>query len=245
MATFQVDILDKVRQGILHHKQISNDLINGYVKQHQPKSKLRDSSFITCIVTEYHEGTEQFISNKEKKHVLYQNNKKSIKMSNNGPESITLLLKNKWNINNAIIIKWRFFTITKDFGTACRIGCNIKGNKTGQSYGRLMSHDYIIDDAVGDQIELTIAIKIDQIQLKMEIKSYNDNLTMPWRSQWNDHVWNDLEYQLTEIKLKKNDHYCFVIPIIELEHDGLNNGIVEGSEIHLISHCITFESDQL
>lgn len=241
MATFQMDILDKARQGMFYHQQISNDLINGYIKQQQRKYKLRDSNFITCIVIKYHQGAEQFTSNQEKKH-LYQNNKKSIKVSNDGPENIRLLLKNRWNTNNAIIIKWRFLTITKDFGTVCRIGCNIIGNTTGQTYGQLLSHNYIITDLIGDQIQLTIAIKMDQIRLKMDIKSYNDDLTIPWRSQWNDHSWSDLEYHLKGLKLNKNDHYCFVIPIIELEHDGLKDGIVGGSEIHLISYCVTFES---
>ena len=54
MAQFQR--LHKVTRAIIHHKQRASDLINGYIKQHERKLKLRPANFIYCIVLRFIKG---------------------------------------------------------------------------------------------------------------------------------------------------------------------------------------------
>ena len=93
---------------------------------------------------------------------------------------------------------------------------------------QLLSSDYFVNHFdVGDQIELSITIKSEEIRMTMEIKHNYDIVTIPFKTEKNYRT--DLKWKL------KNDY--IVVPIIQLEHDGLQRGVVNGtgSEIHLIS----------
>ena len=233
MANFNSDILDRVAKGRNHQKQIIIHLIAGYIRKHEIQYKLKGcSKYMIDLVTNCYQGNEEILSNKE--NTISHNKRKSIKIPNHGPEIIRLLFKNKWDTKNPINIKWRLFVITKDGGTLLRIGCNIVKHKTGEICKELLSSDYFITVSdVGDQIELSIVIKLDEIRLTLEIKPEYDILTIPFKTENN--YSTDLTYKL-------QDDYI-VAPIIELEHDGLQIGVTNGggSEIHLISYSMTFD----
>lgn len=236
MANFKSDILDIATKGMNHHKQMMLDLIEGYIKEHQTRYKVKGcSNYMTAIVIEYYQGNEQILSNNKDKAVSYANNKrKSIKIPNNGAEIIKLFFKNEWNTKHPINIKWRLFVITEDGGTLLSVGCDIKKHKTGEICKQLLSSDYFVNHFdVGDQIELSITIKSEEIRMTMEIKYNYDIVTIPFKTEKN--------YR-TDLKWKLKDDYI-VVPIIQLEHDGLQRGVVNGtgSEIHLISYSVTFD----
>ena len=253
MAQFQR--LHKVTRAIIHHKQRASDLINGYIKQHERKLKLRPANFIYCIVLRFYQGKEQFISNR--KDILYQNDKKSVMASNlKLLYSLKLPLKYIWSVKNPINVEWRLFGISKDCHTICRTGCYIIGNKRGElRFSRKLMFPYFyVHGPIGDKIQLKLEIRLDEVTVRLDREPNNDNL-ISWRNfKESDSMKQEIEVdsvdpfdrpifkfqQLPTLDKIELGTDLFVIPKIEmLRIKGFTDG--KSAEMHLIFHFVTFD----
>lgn len=248
MPKFQ--LLAKATSGILHFKQRGLDLINGYIRKQERTLKLRPSNFMCCIVVMYHEGKEQFNKPamekllhtlKSNAKLLYENAEKSILVSHLWHRSsINLPLKIKWNIKNPMNIELNFFAGSEDLVSTFCLGLQVIGLWSFEFPEFLIGN---IAECVGDQIRVRIEIKSDRMVCKMKLVINDDNLTAPWTNWKEDGDWGEyceMEFPMDKLKLVDDDSVMIVF--IQMAGHGLlkwqNMG---GSEMHFISHSVTFD----
>lgn len=237
MANTKFQILHTATKGMIYHQKRASDLINGYIKKLERKLKLTPTNFIYYVVLDFHQGKEQFVSNKS--DLLYQNHKKSVKIAELWPRCIIRLpLKHIWNVKNPINIEWRLFALSEDCQAQCDVGCNIVGYDTRNTYMSLRCHAFYIwtakeEDSRGDQIRLRIEIRLDGVIVKLDRKQSNDDFAEIGN-------WKQYEYIKDRLDEIETDEDLFVMPIIEFcTNKEMRDG--KGLEMHLISHCVTFE----
>ena len=247
MSKFQ--LLAKATSGILHFKQRALDLINEYIREQERTLKLTPSNFMRHVVVRYTEGKEQFNKPamekllhtfKSSAKLLYENGEKSILISHLGHrESVILPLKIKWNIKNPLYpinIELNFLAGSEDAKSTFCLGFQVIGLL--DEYVSFEFPQFFIGDigkCVGDQIKVRIEVKSDRMIWKMKLVINDDNLTAPWTNWKEDGDWGEYleEDMFTWDRFKSVDDDLVMIPFIKMEGE-------KGSEMHLISHFVTF-----